>query len=70
MTIEVDGVHHNDQIDRDRARTQALQAHGLMEIRFSNRDVSERLPWVVQEILRMLDIARANPPRPPHPRLD
>jgi len=70
LTIEVDGIHHNDQIERDRARTLALQAYGLTEIRFSNQDVSERLPWVVREIRRMLDIARADSPRSAYPRYD
>jgi very-short-patch-repair endonuclease len=70
LTIEVDGAHHADQIDVDRDRTTRIEAAGYLEIRFTNEDVRGRPGWVIEEIRRVLDTARARPMRPPAPRLD
>jgi very-short-patch-repair endonuclease len=43
----------------------------FIELRFTNDEVKERLDWVIEEIRRAVDavdIARAQAPRPPHPR--
>jgi very-short-patch-repair endonuclease len=70
LTIEVDGKHHADQLESDRAREKAIAAAGYLEIRFTNEEVRERLAWVLQEIRRTLDTARCTAIREPFPRLD
>ncbi|MGJ0452935.1 MAG: endonuclease domain-containing protein [Methylocystis sp.] len=70
LTIELDGGHHADQPLADAARRAAIESHGYLELRFTNDEVKERLDWVLQEILRAADIARARAPRAPLPRLD
>jgi very-short-patch-repair endonuclease len=69
LTIELDGKQHLEQIERDKARRELIENHGFIELRFTNDDVKERLDWVIEEIRRAVDIARAQAPRPPHPRL-
>jgi very-short-patch-repair endonuclease len=56
LVIEVDGGYHetNDQRMYDKRRTQALNELGIKVLRFTNRDVTERLDWVVQEIEKWL----------------
>ena len=68
LTIEIDGKHHLDQLATDAARSKAIESHGFIELRFTNDEVKERLDWVIEEIGRAADIARAQAPRPPHPR--
>jgi very-short-patch-repair endonuclease len=68
LTIELDGRHHADQPMSDAARREAIERHGYLELRFTNDEVTTRLDWVVQEILRAADIARTRGPRPPLPR--
>jgi very-short-patch-repair endonuclease len=70
LTIEIDGTHHADQAEADRSRTAAIEAVGYKEIRFTNADVSGRQAWVLEEIRRMLDVARSEAMRQPLPRLD
>ncbi|MBI5012052.1 MAG: endonuclease domain-containing protein [Methylocystis sp.] len=70
LTIELDGGHHADQPLSDAARRAAIESHGYMELRFTNDEGKVRLDWVLQEILRAADIARARTPRTPLPRLD
>jgi very-short-patch-repair endonuclease len=70
LTIELDGVHHAEQIEADRVRTARIQAAGYQEIRFTNEDVRSRLDWVLEETRRMLDIARGDPMRPAIFRMD
>jgi very-short-patch-repair endonuclease len=69
LTIELDGRHHADQPLSDAARRDAIESHGYLELRFTNDEVKERLDWVLQEIHRAADIARARAPRPPLPRI-
>ena len=61
LVVEVDGEIHNYQIDRDRARTSKLEEYGYKVLRFSNEQVSNRLPEVLAEIKRV-----ALPPSPPN----
>jgi len=70
LTIELDGKHHADQPLSDAERRPAIETHGYLELRFTNDEVKERLDWVLQEIRRAADIARARKPRAPAPRLD
>jgi very-short-patch-repair endonuclease len=68
LTIEVDGKQHLDQVTRDFARRGIIESNGFFELRFTNYEVNERLDWVIQEIRRAADIARARTPRAPFPR--
>jgi len=68
LTIEIDGKQHADQTEQDAARRAFIENHGFLELRFTNDEVKERLDWVVREILRAVDIARARRPREPLPR--
>jgi len=70
LTIELDGKHHADQPLSDAERRRAIEAHGYIELRFTNDEVKERLDWVLQEIRTAADIARARAPQAPLPRLD
>lgn len=70
LTIELDGAQHALRPLADAERRRAIEAQGFLEIRFSNDDVRERLGWVLTEIRRALDIARAQAPRPPFPRFE
>jgi very-short-patch-repair endonuclease len=64
LTIEIDGKQHGEMAEADGLRRKRIEAAGYLEIRFSNEDVLGRPLWVVQEIRRTLDAARADPMRP------
>lgn len=54
LCVEVDGYHHwnvQRQADHDKRRKAYLRKHRILEIRFSNRQVFERTPQVLEEIL-------------------
>ena len=70
LTIELDGRHHELQPEADADRRAAIERCGHLELRFTNDEVKERLDWVLQEIRRAADIARARTPRDPHARHD
>jgi len=70
LVVELDGDHHAAQAGSDAERRRFIEAQGFFEIRFDNDDVRGRPGWVLQEIRRALDIARARAPRPPHARFD
>lgn len=70
LTIELDGKHHAQQALSDAERRRVIEAHGYIELRFTNDEVKERLDWVLQEIRRAADIARARKPRASMPRLN
>jgi len=50
LAVEVDGDVHDEQQERDAARTQVLEAYGYRVLRFRNEQVMRELPWVVQTI--------------------
>ena len=50
LIIELDGGQHGEQIERDAARTLALQAAGYTVIRFWNNDVLANTGGVLEEI--------------------
>ncbi len=70
LTIELDGKHHATQLENDAARRQVIESHGFVELRFTNDEVKERLDWVIEEIRRAADIARAHAPRQAFPRYE
>jgi len=52
MVVEVDGPIHEERQERDAKRTQALEALGLLVLRFSNEEVLSEGDAVVERILR------------------
>ncbi|MDP3186508.1 MAG: DUF559 domain-containing protein [Anaerolineales bacterium] len=50
LIVEVDGEIHEKQIEEDRQRDEALTMRGFRVIRFKNKDVLERLTFVLDEI--------------------
>ena len=56
LIVEVDGVVHDSQAERDEARTQWLEARGYRVMRFSNADVLDRIDAVVLEIKRVIEL--------------
>ncbi|MGI9180561.1 MAG: endonuclease domain-containing protein [Longimicrobiaceae bacterium] len=61
LAIEVDGGIHDQQQERDEARTAELTAHGCRVLRVRNEDVLHSLPAVLD---RILSAARPQPPLP------
>lgn len=59
LVVELDGGQHSAEADAD--RTQAIEAHGYLVIRFWNNDVTTNLEGV---LLRVLEPARGGPPHP------
>ena len=57
LVIELDGGQHAES-DTDAARTEAIEAHGYVVLRFWNNDVLANLEGVAEEIRRALAIAR------------
>ncbi|HJW79534.1 MAG: endonuclease domain-containing protein [Microvirga sp.] len=70
LSIELDGAQHAAQPLADAERRRAIEANGFLEIRFTNDEVRERLHWVLPEIRRALDLARAKAPREAAPRFE
>lgn len=54
LVIELDGGQHAEQVDRDAARTQWLEAQGFKVIRFWNNNVLQNLDGVWDVITRHL----------------
>jgi very-short-patch-repair endonuclease len=50
LAIEVDGEIHSEQVDRDAARTEQLEAYGYRVLRFSNEEVLNNLNRVLETI--------------------
>jgi len=50
LIIEIDGEIHESQTEEDRQRDQVLTERGFQVIRFHNKDVLEKLPFVLAEI--------------------
>ncbi|MEO8083069.1 MAG: DUF559 domain-containing protein [Ardenticatenales bacterium] len=69
LVVELDGHVHATTASYDEARTAQLTIHGYHVVRFSNRDVFERLDAVLATIARECDARRllssANQPPPP-----
>ena len=54
LIIELDGGHHQDQQDYDRARTEWLQSRGFMVLRYWDNDVLTELDSVLESISDVL----------------
>jgi len=62
LIVEVDGLSHTIEgaVDRDTHRQEAIEAAGWHLVRFSNRQVLEHLPIVLDEIRRAARTARGD----------
>jgi 5-methyltetrahydrofolate--homocysteine methyltransferase len=66
LIVEVDGPAHDQQAERDQARTEALQAAGYRVIRYTNDAVDQRIDSVLADLRRALtsDDSNASSPSP------
>ena len=67
LVIEVDGGQHARSVDRDKHRTQWLEARGYRVLRFWNNDVLGNPDGVLQNILHALGEETPPHPDPPPP---
>ncbi len=51
LVIEVDGPVHDEQVEYDRAREEAVNLHGIRIVRFSNDQILNRLSDVLAAIV-------------------
>jgi very-short-patch-repair endonuclease len=65
LAIEVDGDIHLYKKEYDNERTRYLESSGLKVLRIKNKDVEERIGWVIDKINLYLDDL---PPSQPSPR--
>ena len=64
LVIEIDGMIHLKRSDYDMERTKYLESSGLKVIRFNNKDIKNRLEWVLDKIrTSVIDL----PPSQPSP---
>ena len=54
LVVEVDGAQHGADALYDARRSAELEAQGLTVIRFTNAQVRDRLPWVLDAIRQAL----------------
>jgi very-short-patch-repair endonuclease len=57
LAVEVDGEIHVQQIDYDEARTSELAKYGYKVLRFTNEQVMNNLPQVLEKIKRVAFLA-------------
>ena len=50
LVIEIDGPIHLRQLAYDNERTRYLESSGLKVLRFENKDIENRIEWVLNEI--------------------
>jgi very-short-patch-repair endonuclease len=61
LVIEIDGDSHAESVERDAARTAALEAMGFRVIRFTNKDVHESIESVLETILKEVQPTTPSP---------
>ena len=57
LVIEVDGMIHLSRYDYDVERSEYLESSGLKVLRFENKDIENRIEWVLGEINSFLIIS-------------
>lgn len=57
LVVEIDGEYHNlqEQIEKDKERTEILEKNGLTLIRFTNQEIHENLDEVISTITLKAD---------------
>jgi very-short-patch-repair endonuclease len=64
LAVEIDGPIHNASIQRDTERTAILEQLGYHVIRFSNNEVIDNLPAVLEAITSAVEDLLAAPSNP------
>jgi very-short-patch-repair endonuclease len=64
LIVEIDGGQHDQNSERDRDRTAALEAMGYLVLRFWNNDVIHNTEGVLETILNTVNQSRSEPPHP------
>ena len=64
LIVEIDGGQHDQNGERDRDRTTALEAMGYLVLRFWNNDVLHNTEGVLETILSTINQSRPDPPHP------
>jgi very-short-patch-repair endonuclease len=54
LVIEIDGDSHGETVEYDFARTNALNAHGLTVVRYTNEDVLKNIAGVYDDLAQRL----------------
>jgi very-short-patch-repair endonuclease len=67
LVVEIDGATHStdEELQRDRRRTEDLRSHGFEVIRFTNDDVYRNMDGVLAMILARFEGQKAVSERPP-----
>lgn len=58
LVIEIDGPVHLKQLEYDLERTKDLESSGLFVLRFKNKDIEEKIDWVLEEIKSYLETCK------------
>lgn len=61
LVVEIDGSHHNDQVEYDSVRSQFLSERGLRVLRFWNNGVLQDLNTVLEAIRAELNTLVPSP---------
>jgi len=59
LIIELDGHHHQEQVEYDHIRTDYFQAQGITLMRFWNEALSLNIEVVISEIMNKIKILQA-----------
>ena len=60
LAIEVDGDshYHEDKYSYDRTRQSRLEEYGVKFLRFDDKDIKQKLGWVLEEIIHCISSIR------------
>ncbi|WP_282269393.1 DUF559 domain-containing protein [Stenotrophomonas sp. PS02298] len=64
LIVELDGGQHLEQLAYDQRRTEVLQGLGFRVLRYWNDEVLQRMPAVLEDILRVLARGEEHPSQP------
>ena len=64
LIVELDGGQHLEQLAYDQRRTEVLQGLGFRVLRYWNDEVLQRMPAVLEDILRALAHGEEHPSQP------
>ena len=67
LVIEIDGDSHGPAFaqSKDAERTEFLEAQGLTVLRFTNREVEERVEAILIQLEELIEKEKGKSPRPP-----
>jgi very-short-patch-repair endonuclease len=68
LIIEVDGITHDNKLEKDRGRDDRLRQTGFHVVRFTDEEVLTNIEGVMREIERIIE--EIGPPPAPPPKGD